>query len=199
MSAAPEEGEHADRDHDEHEAPEDPQVQRHAAGGQRHQADDAEAEQQDRDDQGDDDEHAADPRQGAGALGRGHQAHELQPAQLAVGGRLDAEPLGGLLEIVGPALGQGQRRVGHAPQLQALLRAGRGDRPLEVGPGGLGVIALGRAGAENGLRGGLELGLGLELLVAAALHLLHGGQLAALLDAHGSLLLGHERESSAWA
>ena len=121
------------------------------------------------------------------------------PQQLAVGGRLDAEALGGLLEVVGAALGQRQRGVGHPAQLQALLRPGGGDRALEVGPGRLGVVALGGARAEDRLGRGLELGLGLELLVGAALELLHRGELTALLDPHHPLLLGHGLESSAHA
>ena len=124
----------------------------------------------------------------------------FSPQQLAVGGRLDAEALGGLLEVVGAALGQGQRGVGHAPQLQPLLRPGSGDRPLEVRSGRLGVIALRGAGAEDRLSRRLELGLGLELLVGAALELLHRRQLTALLDSHHPLLLGHGCvESSALA
>ncbi len=122
----------------------------------------------------------------------------FSPQQLAAGRRLDAESLGRLLEVVGAALGQRQRGVGHPPQLQPLLGSRRGDRALEVCPGGLGVVALGGARAEDRLRGGLELGLGLELLVGAALELLHRRQLAALLDPHHSLLLGHRAvESSA--
>ena len=115
----------------------------------------------------------------------------LQPAQLAAGRRLDAEALGRPLEIVGTALGERQRGVGHPAQLQALLRPGGGERPLEVRAGRLGVVALGGASAEDRLRRRLVLGLRLELLVGAALELLHRGELAALLDPHRSLLLGH--------
>ena len=61
----------------------------------------------------------------------------------------------------------------------------------------LGVVALGRASAEDRLGRGLELGLGFELLVGADSQLLHRSELAALLDPHRSLLLGHVRESSA--
>jgi hypothetical protein len=128
-----------------------------------------------------------------------YQSHEPQPQQLLVGGRLDAQPLGRLAQIVGSAFGQRQRRVGHPPQLQALLGPGGRDRPLEVRARRLGVIALGRTGAQDGLGGRLELGLGFELLVAAALHLLHRGELAALLDPHDSLLLGHRSVESSHA
>src|SRR3712207_7070869 len=51
--------------------------------------------------------------------GGGEQAHEAQQQQLAAGRRRLAESLDGLLEVVGPALGQRQRRVGHAAQLRS--------------------------------------------------------------------------------
>ena len=49
----------------------------------------------------------------------------------------------------GAALGERQRRLGHPPQLQALLRARGGDRGAEVLARALGVHALGRARAED--------------------------------------------------
>ena len=104
---------------------------------------------------------------------------------------LDSESLGGLLEVAGAPLRERQRGVGHAPELEALLRARRGQGALEVGACGLGVVALRGAGAEDRLRRGLEPRLGLELLVGAVLELLHRRQLAALLHPHRSLLLGH--------
>ena len=91
----------------------------------------------------------------------------------------------------GAPFGQRQRGVGHPTDLQALLGPGGGDRTLEVGTRLLGVVALGGAGAEDRLGRRLVASLGLELLVGPALHLLHGGELAALLDSHGALLLGH--------
>ena len=87
------------------------------------------------------------------------------------------------LEVVGAALGERERRVGHAAQLHALLRARGRDGAAEVVARGVGVVALGRPGAEDGERGGLELLLALELLVGAVLERLHGGQGALLLDA----------------
>ena len=73
------------------------------------------------------------------------------------------------LQVTRAALGQRQRRLGHPPQLQALLRARGGDRRAEVLARPLGVHPLGGAGAEDRLRGGLEAGLLLELLVGAGL------------------------------
>ena len=102
---------------------------------------------------------AADPARQAGALGRRDDAHHAQHQQLAVRRRRAAELLRGDLQVAGAALGEGQRSLGHAPQLQALLRARGGDRGAEVLAGLLGVHALGRARAEDGLRGGLEAGL----------------------------------------
>src|SRR5581483_583402 len=69
--------------------------------------------------------------------------------------------------------------------------SGRGERLLEMNASCLGVIPLGRPVAEDRLGGGLVPGLGLEFLVGLALELLHGSQLAALLDPHRPLLLGH--------
>ena len=54
-------------------------------------------------------------------------------------------------------------------------RDGR-DGAAEVVARGVGVVALGRAGAEDGQRGGLVLLLALELLVGAVLQRLHGGE-----------------------
>src|SRR5581483_10852110 len=56
---------------------------------------------------------------------------------------------------------------------------------------------LGRPVAEDRLGGGLVAVLGLELLVGLALELLHRGHLAALLDPHHPLLLGHGQMSLA--
>ena len=106
------------------------------------------------------------------ALDGGMTRPRSRSPELAVGRRLDAEALGGLLQVVGAPLGQRERGVGHPAQLQALLRPGRGDRTLEVRPGRLGVVALCRPRPEDRLRGGLVAGLGLELLVGAVLELL---------------------------
>jgi hypothetical protein len=57
-----------------------------------------------------------------------------------------------------------------------------------VHAGRLGVVLLGGAGAEERLGGGPVLGLGLELLVAARLEPLHGGEGGLLLDADLALL-----------
>jgi hypothetical protein len=111
--------------------------------------------------------------------------------ELAAARRGLAEALDGGLEVVGAALGERQRRVGHPAQLHALLRARRGDRALEVRPRGLGVVALGGAGAQERERGGLVLLLVLELLVGPGLELLHGRERAALLDLDLSLLGRH--------
>ena len=116
---------------------------------------------------------AADPAREAGALGRRDDAHHPQHQQLTVGRRRAAELLRGDLQVTRAALGQGQRGLRHPPQLQPLLRARGGDRGAEVLARLLGVHALGRAGAEDGLRGGLEAGLLLQLLVGAGLQLLH--------------------------
>ena len=127
--------------------------------------------------------------------GRGHQAEELQPAQLAVGRRLDAKALGGHLRS--PA-----RRSASASEASAIRRScirscGRAAATRAgSGPGGLGVVALGGAGAEDRLGRGLVAGLGLELLVGAALQRLHRRQLALLLDPNRALLLGHGYKSS---
>ncbi len=110
------------------------------------------------------------------------QAHRAQREHLATAGRRLAEPLDGALEVAGAPFGERQRGVGHAPQLHPLLRAGGGDRPLEVAAGLLGVEALGRAGAEDRKRRGLVFGLGLELLVGALLERLDRLETAALLD-----------------
>ena len=111
-----------------------------------------------------------------------------------VGGCL-AQALDGLLEVVGAALGQGQRRVGHPAELHALLRAGRGDRLLEVGARGGRVVALRGSRPEDRLGGGPELLLAQQLLVATLLERLHGGELAGL--GHPDLsLLGRHREAS---
>ena len=104
----------------------------------------------------------------------------------------------------GAALGERERRLGHAPQLQALLRAGGGDRGAEVLARALGVVALGGARAEDRLGGGAEAGLGLELLVGAGLEPLHGGHRGLLLDADLPLLGRHDvsvrpRGGSRWA
>ena len=119
-----------------------------------------------------------------GALAGGaRKPISAQQQQLAVGRRRLAEALDGLLEVVGAALGEGQRRVGHAPQLHALLRARGGDGATEVVARGVGVVALGRPRAEDRERRGLELLLALELFVGAVLQRLHGGEGALLLDA----------------
>ena len=138
---------------------------------------------------------AADPCEQAGALRRGDQAHELQSAQLAVRRRLDTEALGRLLQVSGAPFGEGERCVGHPAQLQPLLGASGSDRALKMGTRGLGVITLRGASTEDRLGRGLELGLGLELLVRAALELLHRRKLAALLDPHHPLLLWHPKWS----
>ena len=92
------------------------------------------------------DQDAADTREHAGAGGRGDQPEEPEAAQLAVGRRLDAEALGRLLEIVGAALGERERGVGHLPDPGPLLGAARGgERLLEVRARRLGVVALGGA------------------------------------------------------
>ena len=111
--------------------------------------------------------------------------------QLAARRRRLAEPGDGLLEVVGPALGERERRVGHAAQLHALLRARGRDRAAEVRARRVGVVALGGAGAEDRLRGRLELLLALELLVGALLELLHRGERGALLDLDLSRLGRH--------
>ena len=108
-------------------------------------------------------------------------------------------PLGGawpsrstaLLEVAGAAFGERERGVGHAPDLHPLLRARGGDRALEVAARGLGVEALGRARAEDRQRGGLVLGLRLELLVRALLERLDRLEAAALLHADLALFGGH--------
>ena len=96
---------------------------------------------------------------------RGDVAHQLQHEQLAVRRRRLAELLGGDLQVARAALGERERGLGHPAQLQALLRAGGGDRGAEVLARALGVHPLGGAGAEDRLGGGAEAGLGLELLV----------------------------------
>ena len=80
---------------------------------------------------------------------RGEQAHEPQEQELARARRRLAEPLDGGLQVVGAALGQRQRGVGHAAQLHALLRAGGGDRPAEV----LARAASRRSARPRGRRG----------------------------------------------
>src|SRR5829696_5157351 len=70
-------------------------------------------------------------------------------------------------------------------------RARGGDRTLEVGARGRRVVALGGPGAEDRLRGRLELLLALELLVATRLEGLHRGELAGLGDLDLALLGRH--------
>ena len=65
------------------------------------------------------------------------------------------------------------------------------DRAAEVRARRVGVVALGGAGAEDRLRGRLELLLALELLVGALLELLHRGERGALLDLDLSRLGRH--------
>ncbi len=74
----------------------------------RDQVHDPERERQDRHDERDDQQDAADAGEDPGALRRRDQPHEPQPAQLAVRRRLDTEPLGRLLEVIGAALGERQ-------------------------------------------------------------------------------------------
>ena len=98
----------------------------------------------------------------------------------------------GFLEVVRAALGEGHRRLHHLAQRRALLGVAAGQRLVEVGAGGLGVVALGGAGAQQRLRGHAVLGLALELLVGARLELLDGRQRAHLHLLHLHLpLLGH--------
>ena len=127
----------------------------------------------------------------AGALRRRDQPHQLQTAELPRARRLDAEALGRALEVVGTAFGERERCIGHPAQLQPLLRASRGKGALEMRSCGLGVIPFRRPRTEDRLGGRLELRLRLELLVGATLHLLHRGELTALLDPHDPLLLRH--------
>ena len=103
---------------------------------------------------------------------RRDKSHELQPEQLPAARRLNAEALSRPLEVVGAAFRERKRRIRHAPQLEALLRACGGEGALEVGPRRLGVIALGGTRTENRLRRRLEPRLRLELLVGAGLELL---------------------------
>ena len=131
-----------------------------------------------------------DPARDARARRRGDHAHDAQREQLAAGRRRLAELLGGHLQVARAALGERQRGLGHAAQLEPLLRPGRGDRDAEVLPRALGVHALGGARAEDRLRGGLEAGLRLQLLVGAGLELLHRGERATLLHLDLSRL-GH--------
>ena len=81
-------------------------------------------------------------------------------------GGLLAQLLDGRLEVVGAALGQGHRGLHHLPQRGALLGVAAGERLVEVGPGGLGVVLLGRARAQQRLGRHAVLGLAPELLVA---------------------------------
>ena len=130
-------------------------------------------------------------RRGMPALGGGAMTPiDAQREQLAAGRRRLAELLGRDLEVAGAALGERQRRLGHAPQLQPLLRPGGGDRGAEVLARALGVHALGGARAEDRLGGGAEARLGLELLVGPRLELLHGSERAPLLHLDLSRL-GH--------
>ena len=167
LASPPDEEQHAERDADEQEAPEDRHAGADAAERQRDELDDAPAQRQQRDDEEDDQEDPADPQPDRRARRRRDEAHEAQRQQLAVGGRGLAELLGRHLEVARAALGERQRRLGHAAQLQPLLRARGGDRGTEVLARALGVHALGGARAEDRLGGRAELGLGLELLVAS--------------------------------
>src|SRR6185312_15245357 len=192
LAAPADERHHTQHDRHEQEAPEDRQRRVEPAERERHELDDPPAQRQQRDDDRDQEQHAARPAQDPRAGWWGDVAHQLQDEQLAVRRRRLAELLGGHLEVPGAALGERQRRLGHPPQLQALLRAGRGDRGAEVLARALGVHPLGGAGAEDRLRGGAEAGLGLELLVGPALEPLHRGESALLLDLDLTLLGSHE-------
>ena len=115
----------------------------------------------------------------------------MERPELPAPGRLLAELLDRVLEVAGAPLGERQRRIGHASQLHALLRAGGRDRLPEVLARGVGVVAVRGAGAEDRPRGRAVAGLALELVVGARLELLHRGEPAALLDADLTLLGSH--------
>jgi hypothetical protein len=190
-AAAPDDGDDGeDRDHEE-ETQQQAGGDAEAAEGERDELDDAEADGEQQGDQQHDQQDTAHTDRNPGAGGGQQQSHGAQGKHLAAGwGRL-AEALDSLFEIAGAALGECQGGVCHAPDLHPLLGAGGGDCALEVGAGLVGVEALGGAGAQDREGGGLELGLGLELLVGALLEGLDGLEGAALLHPDLTLLGGH--------
>src|ERR1019366_3697402 len=172
--------------------------QAETAERERDQLDEAGPRRDQRDYQPDHDQHAADAYQDARATRGREQAHHAQAEQRARGGSLLTKPLDRHLEVTGAPLGEGQRGVGHPADLHPLLRMRGGHhRLLEPAARRLRVVALGGAGTEDRERDRAVLLLGLELLVAARLHLLHDVWGDALLDAdltllgcHGDLVYG---------
>ena len=142
-----------------------------AAERQRDQLDDAEADREQHDHQQDQQDDAPDAGHDPRARGRDQQPHHAQHEQLPAGGRLLAELLHRLLEVVRPALRERHRGLHHLPQRRALLRVAAGQGLVEVLARGVHVVALRGAGAEDRLRRHAVLRLALQLLVGAALQL----------------------------
>jgi len=169
LAPSPEQDQHADRDaHDDH-ADQRSQPRREAAEGQPDQHRQAEAEGEHDDDQNDEQEDSAEARHETGTRRWRDEAHGPQQEELAARGRLLAHLLHGVAQLVRAALGEGERRLHHLSQRRPLLRMHAGHRLVEVGLGGRDVVALGCAGAEDGLGRHTVLGLALELLVGARL------------------------------
>src|SRR5204862_3135762 len=107
----------------------------------------------------DEDEEPAGAAEPARPGRRGHEAHESQEEQLAARRRLLAELLHGLLELVRPPFGLGERRLHHLAERRALLRVHARERLVEVLACGGGVVALRGAGPEEGASRGAVLRL----------------------------------------
>src|SRR6202008_2613740 len=125
-----------------------------AAERKRDELDDAEADREQHGDEHDDQEDAAKPRDDPGGGRWDEESDGPQREQLAATRRGLPEALDGVLEVSRATFRERERRVGHAPQLHALLRAGGGDGTLEIAAGLLGVEALCGTCPENRKRRG---------------------------------------------
>ena len=159
------------------------------------QLDDPGADREQGDHERDDQQDAADAREHARARRRDQQPHHPEHEHLAARGRLLAELLHGVAELVRAALGERQRGLHHLAQRGTLLRVAARQRLVEVGARGLGVVALRRAGAEDRLGRHAVPRLALELLVGPRLELRDRRQGAHLHLHLDLLLLRHGRES----
>ena len=156
--------------------------------------DEAEADRQQQDHEQYEQHDAADPGHDARALRRDQEAHHPQHEQLAARRGLLSEPLHRVAQLVRPALGERQGGLHHLSQCGALLGMAAGESLVEIGTGGLDVVALRGPRPEDRLGGHAVLGLALQLFVRARLELWDRREGSHLhLHLH-LLLLGHRGE-----